>query len=353
MAPKNLSFILEKAGQVKYEDRPIPKLSSPYDVLVNVKRTGICGSDVHYWVHGAIGPFVVKDPMVLGHESSGVIAEVGSAVTTLKPGDRVAMEPGVPCRRCVRCKEGGYNLCPDMKFAATPPYDGTLAKYYVLPEDFCYKLGDNMSLEEGAMVEPLSVAIHVSRQGQIKPGQSVVIFGAGPIGLLCCGVAKALGAKKIIAVDIQEQRLEFAKKYAATGSYISAKVPATENAENIKKEFDLGNGADVAIDASGVEPSIQTGIHVLRSGGTYVQAGNGKPDVVFPIMAMSNKEITTKSSFRYSTGDYQLAVDLLSSGRLSVKELITNQYPFLEAEKAFEETKGGKGVKIIIEGPEE
>ena len=146
---QNSSFVLSKPHNVYFEDRPKPEIKDPYTVLVNVKFTGICGSDVHYWEHGAIGDFVVKAPMVLGHESSGIVEEVGSAVTTLKKGDRVTLEPGIPCRRCIRCKEGNYNLCLHMVFAATPPYDGTLAKYYTLPEDFCYKLPENVPLEHG------------------------------------------------------------------------------------------------------------------------------------------------------------------------------------------------------------
>lgn len=153
--------------------------------------------------------------MVLGHESSGTVVSVGSSVTTLKEGDRVAMEPGICCRRCVRCKEGNYNLCLDMRFAATPPYDGTLAKYYVLPEDFCYKLPEHVSLQEGALMEPLAVAVHVTKQSRIRNGDSVVVFGAGPVGLLCCAVAKAFGAGKVVAVDIQKGRLEFASEFAA------------------------------------------------------------------------------------------------------------------------------------------
>jgi len=146
---QNLSFVLEKANHVKFEDRPIPKLESGDDCLIEVKYTGICGSDVHYWTHGSIGQFVVKAPMVLGHESAGIVSKIGDNVKGLKVGDKVALEPGVPCRRCPRCKEGKYNLCFDMRFAATPPYDGTLAKYYRVPEDFCYKLPENVSLEEG------------------------------------------------------------------------------------------------------------------------------------------------------------------------------------------------------------
>lgn len=299
---------MEKPNSVKFEDRPIPKLQSPYDVLVNVKYTGICGSDVHYWVHGAIGHFIVKDPMVLGHESSGVVSKVGDGVKSLKVGDRVCMEPGVPCRRCIRCKEGKYNLCPDMAFAATPPIDGTLAKYYTLPEDLCYKLSDSMSLEEGALMEPLGVGVHLVRQAAVKPGETVVIFGAGPVGLLCGAVSRAYGAVKVVMVDMNEERLNFAKKYAATHTVVAQKEGAQEAAARITEAADLGLGADAIIDATGAEPCIQTAIHAVRAGGTYVQGGMGKSDINFPIMAMCTKELNVKGSFRYGPGDYATAV---------------------------------------------
>ncbi|KAE8417024.1 D-xylulose reductase A [Aspergillus pseudocaelatus] len=347
---QNLSFVLEGIHKIKFEDRPIPELRYAHDVLVNVRFTGICGSDVHYWEHGSIGQFVVKDPMVLGHESSGVISKVGSAVTTLKVGDHVAMEPGIPCRRCEPCKAGKYNLCEKMAFAATPPYDGTLAKYYVLPEDFCYKLPENINLQEAAVMEPLSVAVHIVKQANVAPGQSVVVFGAGPVGLLCCAVARAFGSPKVIAVDIQKGRLEFAKKYAATATFEPSKVPALENANRIVNENDLGPGADIVIDASGAEPSVHTGIHVLRPGGTYVQGGMGKNEITFPIMAACTKELNVRGSFRYGSGDYKLAVNLVASGKVSVKELITGVVNFEDAEQAFQEVKAGKGIKTLIAG---
>ncbi|KAI9857268.1 MAG: hypothetical protein M1830_006380 [Pleopsidium flavum] len=350
MPEQNLSFVLQEPYKVKFEDRPVPELSSPHDVLVAINWTGICGSDVHYWTTGAIGKFIVKDPMVLGHESSGIISKIGSEVTSVKVGDRVALEPGVPCRRCERCKEGKYNLCKHMAFAATPPFDGTLAKFYTLPEDFCYKLPDHMSLEEGALVEPLSVAVHIVKQAQVKPGNSVVVFGAGPVGLLCGAVSKSFGASKIIAVDIQQGRLDFAKNYAATGTFMPSKTPAEESAQRLIEENDLGDGADIIIDASGAEPSIQTAIHALRDGGTYVQGGMGKNEITFPIMAMCVKELNVRGSFRYGSGDYKLAVDLIANGKISVKELITGKVEFKEAEQAFKDVKAGKGIKILIEG---
>lgn len=353
MLLQNLSFVLEKPNSLKFEDRPIPELKSPHHVLVNVKWTGICGSDIHYWLEGAIGQFVVKDPMVIGHESSGVVTAVGDKVTSLKVGDRVCMEPGVPCRRCARCKEGKYNICPDMAFAATPPIDGTLAKYYALPEDFCYKLADSMSLEEGALMEPLGVGVHIVRQAGVRPGDSIVVFGAGPVGLLCCAVARAYGASKIISVDINQDRLTFAKAYAATHTVVSQKESAEDAAARIVSTCDLGYGADAIIDATGAEPCIQTAMHALRTGGTYVQGGMGKADINFPIMAVCTKELNVKGSFRYGSGDYAIAVQLIADGRVSVKELITGKVKFRDAESAFHQVKDGEGIKTLIEGVED
>jgi D-xylulose reductase len=289
--------------------------------------------------------------MVLGHESAGTVVEVGSEVKSLKKGDRVAMEPGIPCRHCNRCKEGKYNLCPDMAFAATPPYDGTLAKYYVLPEDFCYKLPENMSLEEGALMEPLAVGVHITKQSNLKHGDTAIVFGAGPVGLLCCAVAKALGASKVIAVDINEERLEFAKSFAATSTFVPSKVSAAENAQKLCEAAGIPDGADVAIDASGAEPSVQTAIHALRMGGSYVQGGMGRDEITFPIMAACTKEIKLSGSFRYGPGDYAMAVDLASSGKIDVKKLISRKVNFEDAEQAFEDVKAGKAIKVLIEGP--
>lgn len=199
-------------------------------------------------------------------------------------------------------------------------------------------------------MEPLGVAVHIVRQASITPGQTVIVFGAGPVGLLCCAVATAFGASQVIAVDIQQSRLDFAKNYAVTSTFMPSKVAATENAERLKAENNLGAGADVVIDASGAEPSVHTGIHALRNGGTYVQGGMGRSEIQFPIMAACSKELTIKGSFRYGSGDYKLAVGLVKSGKVDVKKLITGSVKFEEAEQAFKEVKAGKGIKTLIEG---
>ncbi|KAF2859353.1 putative xylitol dehydrogenase [Piedraia hortae CBS 480.64] len=354
---KNPSFLLEKPNHFTYADRPIPHLNNPehaHSVLIKVQWTGICGSDVHYWVDGAIGDFVVKAPMVLGHESSGTIHSIGSKVTKVKPNDRVAIEPGIPCRRCARCREGRYNLCAEMQFAATPPVDGTLTRFYRVPEDFCYVLPESVSLEEGALMEPLAVGVHIVRQAAVVPGNRVVVFGCGPVGLLAMAVAKAYGATTVVAVDVNEKRVRFAEGYAATCGFVSGREDAPEElAGRIVGDAALGDGADVAIDASGAEACVQAGMHILRAGGTYIQGGMGKPNVVFPIGLLGPKEPTIKGCFRYAAGDYSTAVMLVATGRVKVKELITAKFPFEKAEEAFVETRDAKGIKILIKGPED
>ncbi|KAG7396538.1 hypothetical protein PHYBOEH_002150 [Phytophthora boehmeriae] len=355
MAPQNLSFVLEKVDVVKFEDRPVPEIKDPHYVIVNVRYTGICGSDVHYYAHGSCGKYVVEKPMVLGHESAGVVTAVGPSVKSLKVGDHVAIEPGVPCRRCVRCLEGKYNLCPDMAFAATPPYDGTLAKYYAMPDDLCYKLPPNVSLQEGALLEPTAVAVRFCRLAKVTPGNSVVVFGVGPVGLLTCQVARhAFGATTVVGVDVNEERTAFAKEHGATHVFLSKPgLSPQETAEKIIAECGLGEGADVVIDASGVASCVQAGMYVARNGGRYTQGGLGERDITFPIGVMCCKELRVTGSFRYSAGDYRLALGMIASHKLNVKVLISNVVPFEQAKDAFDNMKHGKGIKWLIEGPKD
>jgi D-xylulose reductase len=351
----NPSFVLQAKDKVVFEDRPVPKIVNPTDVIVQVQATGICGSDVHYYVHGSIGKFVVKDPMVLGHESAGTVVEIGSAVTNHKVGDKVCMEPGIPCRHCEDCKGGRYNLCPDMAFAATPPYDGTLAKYYRLPQDFCYNLG-KLSVEEGAMMEPLSVAVHAVKLAGVTPGSSIAVFGAGPVGVLIAAVARhGYNARTVTVIDINEERLKFAKNYAATHTFVSKMGPtAQETAQQIIAEsgVEANRGFDFSIDATGAQPCIQTAMHLIRPGGSYVQTGMGKDEITFPIAAMCIGEFTVKGCFRYGKGDYQQALQFVQSGKIDVKKLITGTVKFEDALTAFESVKAGKGLKTVILGPQ-
>ncbi|EXJ77133.1 L-iditol 2-dehydrogenase [Capronia epimyces CBS 606.96] len=354
MSLSNPSVFLYGPGSAKIEDRPEPKVTDPTDAIVRIKFVGVCGSDVHFWNHGGVnGNFVSESqPLVMGHEASGTIHAVGSAVSHLKPGDNVAIEPGQPCRSCTRCKEGLYNLCPDMRFAACPPdTPGCLTKYFKIPADFCYKLPPGVSLQEGVLAEPLAVAAHAVRMIGVQPGQSVVIFGSGTIGLVCGAVARMFGAKKIVAVDLLDRKLEFARSFNQASTFKpDSNAAPEENAARLIHENGLGLGADAVIEATGAESSIATAIYVLRPGGSCVQTGLGKPVVNFPILTMSEKELHMHGAFRYNSADFKVAMDVLEAGTVPLKSLISNIFNFEQATDAWETTKQGRGIKNMIRG---
>lgn len=303
-----------------------------------------------------------KTGIIMGHEASGTIHAVGPAVKSIKPGDRVAIEPGTPCRLCKACKSGAYNLCRQIRFAAAPgPPDthGTLTKYFLITEDMVYKIPDEMGLDEAVLVEPLAVAVHAVKLGDVKPGETVVVMGAGTIGLFCAAVAKQFGAHRVIIVDIRENKLEFATSYLLCEAFRSStSMGAEENAASLLKELGLeedgvdtfGGRVDTVIEASGAASSIETGIHILRPGGKYVQTGLGQPRIEFPIVAMGQKELMVRGCFRYGAGDYELAVGLLKRGAISVKPLISSVTPFNRATEAWDKTARGEGIKNLIRG---
>jgi D-xylulose reductase len=300
--------------------------------------------------------------IVMGHEASGTIHSIGPAVTTIKPGDRVAIEPGTPCRHCKACKSGVYNLCRNIRFAAAPgPPDtpGTLSKYLRIAEDFVYRIPDRVGLDEAVLVEPLAVGVHAVKLGDVRPGETVVVMGSGTIGLLCAAVARHFGAHRIIIVDILKKKLEFAAQWLGCETFqASMDSGAEENAEQLLKKFDLteygidtfGGRVDTVIEASGATSSIETGIHILKPGGKYVQTGLGKPKIEFPIVAMGQKELLVRGCFRYGAGDYELAVGLLERGLVDVKPLISSVTPFEKATEAWERTGRGDGIKNLIQG---
>lgn len=346
MEADNLSLVLKTKGVLSLENRKIPE-PKPHEVLVAIHSVGICGSDVHYWKNGAIGDFVVKDPMVLGHESSGVVIKTGDSVKHLKAGDKVCIEPGVPCRRCEFCKGGRYNLCPEVKFAATPPVDGSLSRYYAHDADFCFKLPDNMSLEEGALMEPLSVAVHACRRASVTAGKSVLICGAGPIGLVNLLTCKAMGATQICITDIAENRLDVAKKLGATHHLNVRDLDTHATVAKVKSL--LGGNPDITIECSGAESSLRLGIMATKSGGTVMLVGLGAPEVKIPIIDASVREVDIKGIFRYANC-YPIAIGLVSSGAVDVKPLITHRFQLEDAVKAFETSASGAGgaIKVLI-----
>ncbi|KAK7430448.1 hypothetical protein QQZ08_002967 [Neonectria magnoliae] len=352
MAQKNLSCLLYGAGEARFEDRPKPEIEDPHDVLIRISYVGVCGSDMHGGVTRKVSE---KEPLVMGHEASGIVHSVGPAVTSIMPGDRVAIEPGFPCRRCKRCKAGRYNLCPKMQFAADPPRThGALSRLFKIPEDFAYKIPDSLSLQEAVLVEPLSVAVHGVCLAELKPGQTVMVLGSGTIGLLAAATAKAFGASAVFITDINQAKLDFAKGFVDCTTFVpSLDATPEEDASRFCKDVNLEDGVDVVLECTGAEASAQTGIYALAVGGMFVQIGLGKTIQSVPMLAMCEKEMVFKTSFRYGSGDYEVALDLLSSGKVDVKSLISSEVPFERATEAWEKTRKGEGIKNLIRGVQE
>ncbi|KAM8987414.1 sorbitol dehydrogenase isoform 2-T2 [Guaruba guarouba] len=326
---QNLAVVVHRAGDLRLENHPIPE-PGPNEVLLRMHSVGICGSDVHYWQHGRIGDFVVKDPMVLGHEASGTVVKVGSGVTHLKPGDRVAIEPGVPREMDEFCKTGRYNLSPTMFFCATPPDNGNLCRYYKHSASYCYKLPDNVTFEEGALIEPLSVGIHACKRAGVTLGNKVFVSGSGPIGLVNVLVAKMMGAAAVVITDFT----------------ILVKNETPQEVAS-KVESLLGCMPEITIECTGVQACIQAGIYATRSGGTLVLVGLGPEMVTVPIVNAAVREVDIRGIFRYCN-TWPVAIALLASKQINVKPLVTHRFPLEKALEAFETTKRGEGIKVML-----
>ncbi|XP_031634641.1 sorbitol dehydrogenase-like [Contarinia nasturtii] len=347
MSVDNLTAVLYGIEDLRLEQRPLPEIADD-QVLLRMDSVGICGSDVHYLVDGRIGDFIVKNPMIIGHESSGVVHKIGKSVTNLKVGDRVAIEPGVPCRYCSDCKEGRYNLCAHVIFCATPPHDGNLTRYYAHAADFCYKLPGHVSMEEGALMEPLSVGIHACRRGNVGFGKNVLILGAGPIGLSALIAAKSMSAENIIITDIIADRLKLAKELGAAHTLL---VKNDEHEDDLVKKVHekLGCAPDISIDCNGRQASTRLGIKATKSGGCVVIVGNGPPEVTVPLIAGSTREVDIIGVFRYCN-EYQYALEMVSNGKIDVKKLITHHFDISETKEAFDTARYNRdgAIKVMI-----
>ena len=347
----NTAVVLEEIKDIQMRDFPMPEAKAG-QVVIEMKSVGICGSDVHYWQHGRIGHFVCDGPMILGHECAGIVTEVGPDCTTLKVGDRVALEAGLPCGDCKICKTGKYNLCPDMAFFATPPIHGSLIRYLAHPEKWCFKIPDSMTLEEGAMCEPLSVGVYACEQkAKVKEGSTVVIFGAGPIGMLTSLVANGLGAKKIYLCDIQQNRLDTCKRLL--GDVLVTINTDGLSGEEVAEKVKEANGGlvDGAIDCAGVESVITAAIRCTDNGGAVCLVGMGKPCCTLPLLDASIREVDLLGVFRYRN-TYPTCIELLSSKKIDVGPLITHRFSFTHESvmDAFETCRTGKdgAIKCMI-----
>ncbi|WP_339272189.1 NAD(P)-dependent alcohol dehydrogenase [Paenibacillus sp. FSL W8-0426] len=337
--------VMTEPGSIRIEEQPVPE-PAPDEVLVKVMAVGVCGSDVHYFEHGRIGRFVVEKPIILGHECAGIIAAVGADVTRLKEGDRVAIEPGVTCGRCPACKEGRYNLCPDVQFLATPPVDGAFVQYMTIREDMVFPIPDHLSFEEAAMNEPFSVGIHAARRSKLAPGTTLAIMGMGPVGLMAVAAAKSFGVDRIIVTDLEEVRLEAALRLGATHAINVRK----EDAVQAIRELTNGIGVDTAWETAGNPKALQSALYSLRRGGKLAIVGlPAQDEIALNVPFIADNEVDLYGIFRYAN-TYPAGIEFLASGQHDVMSLITDRYDLEETQQAMERALHNKSgsLKVMV-----
>ncbi|XP_027203827.2 sorbitol dehydrogenase-like [Dermatophagoides pteronyssinus] len=344
----NQAFVLHRANQAKLEPYEMPGDPGPNEVLCRTLAVGICGSDIHYFNEGRCGNFIVKEPMVLGHETVAEIVRCGENVSHLKPGDRVAIEPTIPCGECNFClNDDQYNLCPNITCHSTPPVHGTLQHYFIHSAKYCFKVPSKLSNDECAMMEPLAVAVHACRRVNITKKSNILITGAGPIGLLVLQVVKAFGAQRVVITDINEKRLELAKELGADETVLIKRTNTEQ--ENIQIISNCFNkiGSDIAFECSGVGVNFRLIIFASKPGGTCMFVGMGPEELQLPIASAAFRELKIFGSLRYK-GSFPIAIDLVANGQVNLKKMVTHHFDFDETMKAFETAISGNGMKIII-----
>lgn len=337
MEKKMKVAVMNGVGEMGFVEREIPQ-PADNEVLVKLEYVGICGSDMHYYETGRIGDYVVEPPFVLGHEPGGVVVEVGKNVTHLKVGDRVALEPGKTCGHCEYCREGKYNLCPDVVFFATPPVDGVFQEYVAHEAALCFKLPENVDTLEGALIEPLAVGFHAANQGGAHAGQTAVVFGAGCIGLVSMMALKAEGVSRVYVVDIMQKRLDKAMELGATGVINSMKTDVQEEIGRLTE----GKGVDLVIETAGMEVTTRQAIHVTKKGATIVLVGYSKTgEMTLPLSLALDKELTFKTVFRYRH-IYPMAIEAVASGKVNLKGIVSNIFNFDDIQAAMDKSVSDK-----------
>ncbi len=345
LPPTMKAAVMRGTRKIQIEEYPVPPIG-PDEVLIKVMAVGICGSDLHYYSHGRIGKYVVDKPFILGHECSGDIAAIGSNVQRFQVGDRVAVEPGVTCGRCDACKEGRYNLCPDVEFLATPPFDGAFVQYIKIREDFVFSIPDHLSYEEAALVEPFSVGIHAAARTGLQPGSTVAIMGMGPVGLMAVAAAKAYGAATIIVTDLEPLRLEAAKQMGA--SHI-INIREQDPLEEIKT-ITNGKGVDVAWETAGNPTALQSALGSLRRGGKLAIVGlPAQDEIPLNVPFIADNEVDIYGIFRYAN-TYPKGINFLSSGIVDANKLITDKFALEQTQEAMERALNQKSecLKIVV-----
>jgi L-iditol 2-dehydrogenase len=329
--------VLNGPGDLTVVERPEPT-AGPGQVVVRIASVGVCGSDTHYYDHGRIGRFVVEQPLVLGHEASGEVVEVGAGVTGLRPGQRVSLEPGVPDLVCEQCRAGRYNLCPDMRFFATPPVDGAFAELVAVHAAFAHPVPDTMSDDAAALLEPLSVGIWACRKGRVSAGSRVLVTGAGPIGLVSVQTALAFGATSVVVSDVNPARLQLALDLGAT-EVVDARSASV---------LDLERPPQVLLECSGFPPAIVEGIRALDRAGRAVLVGMGGDEVALPLSVVQERELELTGTFRYAN-TWPTAIDLVTAGRVDLDRLVTGTYDLADAARALTASRrDDTAVKAVV-----
>lgn len=331
--------------KMEIRDIEMPKAGAK-EVLVELEYVGICGSDVHYFHDGRCGDYKVEGDFMLGHECAGTVVALGEGVEHLKVGDKVALEPGITCGQCEFCKTGRYNLCPDVQFLATPPVQGCYENYIAFPENMCFKLPDNISTKEGALVEPLSVGMHAANQGDVKLGDSVVILGAGCIGLVTLLACKAHGATDITVVDVIPKRLDYALKLGATRVINGREADAVGEVDKLTD----GAGVDKVFETAGSPITIQQTPYMVKNGGTIVLVGiSAQEKIEYNFAKIMAKEARVESVFRYRN-IYPQAIAAIADGIIDVSGIVTHEFDFDDIQEAFDCAINNKDevVKAVI-----
>jgi L-iditol 2-dehydrogenase len=335
---QNRAAIMYGTHDIRLEEVPVPE-PGPKEALVEIEAVGVCGSDVHYYEEGRIGSFVVREPLILGHESMGTIVALGEEVTKHEVGERVALEPGVPDGTCRECRAGRHNLCPNVKFFATPPVNGAFTNYVNIHEDFAFALSDELSDNAGALMEPLSVGIWACRKAKVEAGDHVLVTGAGPIGLLAMQVALAQGATQVTITDVAPERLEMAEKTGATRTINVAEEPLA----------DAGVEVDALIECSGNQAALGDGIRSVRPAGIVVVVGMGPgEETSIPLSLIQTREITLTGTFRYAN-TYPAAIELAATGKVDLDAIVTGYYGLGDTEEALQASRKDPGnVKPMV-----
>jgi D-xylulose reductase len=338
------ALVLERQHELALRDIELLQAVGPGQVKIKIHTVGVCGSDVHYYTHGRIGPFVVNEPMVLGHEAAGTIVEVGEGVTHLKVGDRVCMEPGIPDANSRASRLGMYNVDPAVRFWATPPIHGVLTPFVVHPANYTFKLPDNVSFAEGAMVEPFAVGMQAAAKAKIAPGDTAVVLGAGPIGTMVAIAALAGGCARAIVADLAQPKLDIAAKYQGV---IPVNIREKNLVEEVRRLTDDW-GADVVFECSGSPRAWETVMDLPRPGGVIVAVGLPVAPVGFDVSTASTKEIRIETVFRYAH-QYDRSIALIASGRVDLKPLISETFAFEDSIKAFERATEARPADVKLQ----